>query len=674
MGKYEYSFLSQLDIFGIPPLFTIRGRRTFQTQIGSSLTILCIILILIYMSVFFNQMINHKSPDIQSIVYYDEIPEVELNKNDFLFVFSLQTKEFKNYIDESIYKVEAYYTQLTLKSNGIYNLENIPLKITKCNEYNFELLPNYFNNITLNNLYCLENFEDKILKGDYMKEYWNYIRLNFSKCENSTKNEVLCKSINEINENLNGGYIGLFILDNIFEPGKYLKPYRTYIKNLYKSFSIKYYEELFLYIKLIEIITDSGYFFDNKKSLNFTAYDDIQNDIDFRDSEHFLSLTLCASPKKEIYKRSYIKLQTIFSNVGGMLKIILLLGEYSVYFIRILLYKNYILEFFNLDESEIRLKEVRKIYNLTKNNVAKNNIETLFSNLSNIEINTSSKIMEQKYRILSKDQIFLNNKMKMRTLEEKSECKSNILNDDNSILNKDSNKNNNLMSNEKNSVLKDNFFLNEYGNVKKTKSLLYRGPKKNLRKKETMQRIKGGSIKEGNLIKREKISFIHDEKEKKKPKVTTTREKNEKNSKLQENNKGNKRFLSFRKVQTRKGRKMLFIPKPQLRVIKVPGFFSDFICKKNTLKTIKQVHENYKEIQFLLDIVHYLKSQNELNIIEKHLFTEEQRKSLSFTYTFEADFGLERKGYDYMIKHEKNKFDDDDKNEKLKNKISTNSN
>ena len=30
---------------------------------------------------------------------------------------------------------------------------------------------------------------------------------------------------------------------------------------------------------------------------------------------------------------------------------------------------------------------------------------------------------------------------------------------------------------------------------------------------------------------------------KKKPKVTTTREKNEKNSKLQENNEGNKRFL-----------------------------------------------------------------------------------------------------------------------------------
>lgn len=49
-----------------------------------------------------------------------------------------------------------------------------------------------------------------------------------------------------------------------------------------------------------------------------------------------------------------------------------------------------------------------------------------------------------------------------------------------------------------------------------------------------------------------------------------------------------------------------------------------------------------------------LKSQNVLNIIRKYLFTEEQRKASSYTYTFEIDFGLERKDYEYMIKHKKN--------------------
>ena len=83
-------------------------------------------------------------------------------------------------------------------------------------------------------------------------------------------------------------------------------------------------------------------------------------------------------------------------------------------------------------------------------------------------------------------------------------------------------------------------------------------------------------------------------------------------------------------------------------------------CKKNFFQTVKKVHENYKQIQFLLDIVHYLKTENEINIMEKYFFTEEQRKILSYTYSFEADFGLERKGYEYMIRHKKSQLDEED--------------
>ena len=63
--------------------------------------------------------------------------------------------------------------------------------------------------------------------------------------------------------------------------------------------------------------------------------------------------------------------------------------------------------------------------------------------------------------------------------------------------------------------------------------------------------------------------------------------------------------------------------------------------------------KNYKDIPFLLDIVHYLQSQNKLNIIGKYLFTDEQRQILSYTYTFKADFSLERKAYECMINHKK---------------------
>ena len=665
MNKYQYSCFKRLDIFGVAPLFTIRGRPTFQTQIGSCLTILCIFLMGIYVLVFLNQMINHKSPDLQSSIYYDEIPqEIQLNKNNFSFAFGLQTKDYENYIDDSIYNVKAHQIKLEFIRNGIYNYEDIPLKLINCSQYNFEMIPEFFKKLPLNNLYCIDN--DINLKGEFKKEYWNYIRLNFSKCENSTENGNKCKSEEEINKLLSAGYIGIFIPDYSFEPTKYSSPYSPYIKNLYKAFSIKYFEDIFFYFKIVQIITDSGYFFEDKKTIKFATFDYTQNDIDFRESNHFLSLTIRVSSKREIFQRSYIKLQEIFSNVGGMLKIVLLAGEYSVYFIRMLLYKNYILEFFNLDESEIRLKEVRKIYNLQK---GKTNLDTLFSNISKHSIGNNN----------------------LQIIEEKSESGNN--NDNSECSNKDSKQGSFILSNKNNKAVENNFLLQNKGTYsflnskKETKIMLYRGATANVnnysskknsktllphinlpydRQKSAINNLKRNTIisNSGRNFEGQKMSFFNNN-------INNNNNNSTKSSKRKsmisidhfnfDKQKNNIPELNILNKNSLKNNN--FMPKTQLRVIKVPGFCADFVCKKNTFKTIKQVHENYKEIQFLLDIVHYLKSENELNIIEKYFFTEEQRKILSYTYSFEADFKLEREGYDYMIKHEKNKFDDKEVNE-----------
>ena len=435
MGKYDYSLLNQIDIFGVSPLFTIRGRPTFQTKIGSLLTIFCVVLIMLYLLFFLREMIYHKKPNLQSTIYYDEIPpQIFLRKNNFSFVFSLQNKEYISYIDESIYNVNVIQKQMVF-TNNTFNFKYSPLTIIKCNEYNFNIIPELFKKLPLNNLYCLNS--DLNLKGDFMKDYWNYIQINFTKCENETYNNK-CKSEEEINELLNGGYLGIFIPDYYFEPNKYNKPYKTYVKNIYKSFSIQYFEDIFLYLKLVEIITDSGYFFEKETTENFLTYDFLQNDIDHRYSKPFLSLNLRVSSKREIHHRSYVKIQTIFSNVGGMLKIVLLIGEYSVYFIRMLLYKNYILEFFNLDESEIRLKKIRKNYQLNKNNIYSNkHLEKIFSELSKISKYSGNKILQ------------CNN--------EKSECKSLA---ELSVIESNERKNSFVTSEkDKNNILKQNNFI-----------------------------------------------------------------------------------------------------------------------------------------------------------------------------------------------------------------------
>ncbi len=71
----KHLYFRYIDIFGVPPLFTIRGYQTFQTIIGSIFTLLCILIMIIYISIFLHQMFFHTKPTILSSIYNDEIPK-----------------------------------------------------------------------------------------------------------------------------------------------------------------------------------------------------------------------------------------------------------------------------------------------------------------------------------------------------------------------------------------------------------------------------------------------------------------------------------------------------------------------------------------------------------------------------------------------------------------------
>ena len=625
MGSKLFSIFKYLDMFGIPPLFTIRGHQTFQTSIGSILTILCFLIMIIYVSYFFKQMIYHTNPSILSSIYNDEIPKfINLTKKNFSFAFGLQNKEYTNYIDESVYIVKGVQTKVYLRKNGSSEIYQTPIKIIKCNEYNFNIIPEYFEKLPLNDLYCL-NDEFYEIEGEYKREIYSYIKLNFSRCENSTENNFSCKPIEVINEHLTGGFIGIFMIDYSLVPRDFKNPFIAYGKNVYNSFSNQFFVDLFLYFKNIEIITDEGYFFNKKKNLNFASYDYLHTNIDHRIADHFLSLTLRVSSKREVHEREYIKIQSIFSNIGGMLKILLLFGEYSIYFIKMTLYKNYILEFFNLDESEIRLKEVREKYS---------SIRKHLSTQSRINILTLSNISNNNSFNLNNNNI--NSSNNNINININNINNSNINNNQSPIKDSSINRKINLQTN-----VNDKLSPTISPNINvSTNQNIYCTPRKSVNQLNCSRT--------NNYFLRPSTFFDNN---KSSTKTFLKNPFNNVENDIKELQKKNSFCINNASIKMLKS---ISIPKTKVRIIKIPSFWNDFLCKQKTCRTIKKVNNNFKEIQFLLDIVHYLKSENTLNIIIKFFFSEEQRKALSYTYTFETDFELEKIGYEYMIKHKKN--------------------
>ena len=348
---FKYYFL-QCDFLGKTQNFTIAKKNTFRTYIGSILSLIIIAIMISFVTYFAISIFDKDNPNLVTTVYnVDDPPFTPINDSVHIMTLSLQTPNYSLYIDESIYTLNAFFMKYTISHNGTQEIRKEKLNIIKCNEYNFTLLPDYFAHLDLDNLYCLDKNSSLYIKGEYGKEEWTFINYEFSRCVNTSENNNICKSDQEIDDKLAGGFLGIFMTDLSIIPNQYNKPSVLYGKNVFTTFMNDRYTDVWFYMKIIKVNTDRGLLLKDIKHEEFIAYDSFMTTSDYRRSEVFLNLHFRLSQRTEIYDRTYQKIQAIAAELGGIIKISLIIGELLVYLFREVLYKDYILTFFSEDKN-----------------------------------------------------------------------------------------------------------------------------------------------------------------------------------------------------------------------------------------------------------------------------------------------------------------------------------
>ena len=142
----------------------------------------------------------------------------------------------------------------------------------------------------LDNLYCLNAEEDLYLEGEFGQEKWTYFDFQFNKCVNTTENNFTCMSQEEIATRLDGGYMGVFMNDITILPKQYKDPSHMFGKNVFTTFSAREYADIWIYIKKLEVSTDSGFIFDSIRTKSYFAYESLQVHKDYRSANNFLSV------------------------------------------------------------------------------------------------------------------------------------------------------------------------------------------------------------------------------------------------------------------------------------------------------------------------------------------------------------------------------------------------
>ena len=609
-NKLSY-FLLYLDVFGKTPQFNINGQKHYPSYLGSFLTLALIALIVVFFLIFSLKIFTHSDPKIVYTTYIDEDPDMVKFTNEFVMTLSLQFPNYTNFIDETVYNIKAYSVSTVYNSElKTHTYQNDPIKVVKCSDYNFSVLKDYFKSLPIENLYCF-NLTNLEIGGEFSKNVWKIIKIEFNKCSNSKANNYTCKDNTTIENYLKYGYMAGYITDYFIVSNNYSHPIQMYGKNVFTTFQFNNYFENWLYFKAKSIRTDVGLIFTDYKEIKGITYDRIFETSGINQSETIIgSFILRLSTNKDSYERTYLKLHEGIAEIGGFIKACFIIGDLISKFFRDTLYKNFILQFFNLDED----KTIQELIHKKNINLKKNYNNSLNHNISNIPLNNLNSYIQTNLLTNIKNEKKTNN------------SSNNLIGPKKIKFNEDKTK----------QTLNNNYFYNPFkiiANIDESEV------------KTKNQTVKDNSKKIMKYLNNNSILKNNDENKRKK---NENEDNNTENNFVEQNN--NYLSSSENNVHFRhKSSGLNSFAKIEHRLITKSYCFLQILCKSYGLKRVYVIKKEYEKIYFIFDIVQYIKLRNDFNYIQKLILNEDEKRELGIAYHYNYDLHYDKEGYDYLF-------------------------
>ncbi|KAL4512203.1 hypothetical protein ABPG72_005205 [Tetrahymena utriculariae] len=318
-----FQSLEDYDIFGIPISVKLEGKERHKSFIGFAATFS--ILIAIFFQLF---------SDITFLFQYDfsfqenivQAPSSYIaDTNNLVLALGIQNNQNQFIFDESIIQISALYNIQQRVLNNTTNYyedvyQKVQIDLIHCTELHFQNknMASYIGSQGIQKLFCLPLDTQIQLEGQLGANIFKWLTFKVKICDSSTSQK--CYQIEEINKQLNGGrlliyfmnyYIDLTNSQSAFKPNPQYLSYQT-VSNAQKDVNIQF--------RKARIQTDNGIFMPSKIEEEQLIYSQdnfqIQNN---NNTEALFKIDITLERNKEsLYSRSYTRLITYFSKIGGL--------------------------------------------------------------------------------------------------------------------------------------------------------------------------------------------------------------------------------------------------------------------------------------------------------------------------------------------------------------------
>jgi hypothetical protein len=322
------NFLIYLDIFGFEFNFLTNGREKNRTISGALLTIFYSLIVVLLFVQFGVDLYERKNPKVSTNLEIAPYTPVQLSNKNFTFAYRIEDVNGKFFLDETVAFPKFYFLSYELK-NGLWVEKFVNEQANRrCHDFPDYKEKEAYYGISLDSWYCV-NFDNYTWGGFWDGNFVNYFQVNIEQCINSTVNNNKCATQERIEKtfihNRNSGnlfYSQLFLsaqpaMDN------YEQPLKTSLVNTYSMLNLKISKKKVQTFKTTGLLQDVGWFWKDLRYEEVLELDNSDPDFTFKDQWDqavvYGTYNYLGS-KKQLYKRTYTKIQEVIANIGGFAK------------------------------------------------------------------------------------------------------------------------------------------------------------------------------------------------------------------------------------------------------------------------------------------------------------------------------------------------------------------
>ncbi len=322
------SLLKKMDYFGTFLTFRVNEEIEYKSIIGGTFSIIYALFVILYVTTMSIDFVRRKNINF---IYSNKIsqnPFINLTEIGFNFAFGIQfsqsvtsaIKETRQFFDYNVSIIEYFSNE---EITGKENVIKTEIGTRRCTSSDFPELLHHFYLNDLEDMICpiINSTSNFSIEGLYTDHYYKTLSIKLSLSNYSIEH------YSKLEEYLNGTPIefALFYKDTAIDYENRKNPLPSYLNYYYKGMDIEFFKITEIGISKLEFRNDENLFYDNTKLINKATHSssrDLFRYLPSRGVENEYGvceyIIKCSSQILQL-KRIYEKISEFAANISGVI-------------------------------------------------------------------------------------------------------------------------------------------------------------------------------------------------------------------------------------------------------------------------------------------------------------------------------------------------------------------